>query len=221
MSHPSPDLLLSFAIGRADLPHRVMLEAHLAGCAPCRAAVAEATASGGDLLRGLPAAPLPGALWERLRQRIGEEEPRGGSPAPGVQAPALAGLPLPAAALAELPPEVLRRPSLRWRWGLARGARMAVLAHDPAAHSILLIGHMPARRSFPRHLHLGPEDVAVLTGGYEDEMGHYEAGEYAAYEPGTSHEPITETGAPCWSLTRLEKPNRFFGWRGLLVRLLS
>jgi anti-sigma factor ChrR (cupin superfamily) len=98
---------------------------------------------------------------------------------------------------------------------------MAVLARDPAAHSVLLIGHMPPRRSFPRHLHLGPEDVAVLTGGYEDDQGHYEAGEYTTYEPGTIHEPATEAGAPCWSLTRLEKPNRFFGWRGLLVRLLS
>jgi len=213
VSHPSPDLLLSFATGRADLPHRVMLEAHLAGCQVCRAAVAETTAPGAALLRGLPQAPLPGALWERLRQRVEEEGP--------CDAPALAGLPLPLSARAELPPEVLRRPSLHWRWGLARGARMAVLAHDPAAHSILLIGHMPPRRTFPRHLHLGPEDVAVLTGGYEDDRGHYEAGGYSAYEPGTIHEPITEAGEPCWTLTRLEKPNRFFGWHGWLMRLLS
>jgi len=216
VSHPSPDLLLSFAIGRADLPHRVMLEAHLAGCAACRDAVAETTAPAAALLHGLPQARLPGALWDRLRQRIEAEGPRD-APEP----PALAGLPLPAAARAELPPEVLRRPALHWRWGLARGARMAVLAHDPAAHSILLIGHMPPRRTFPRHLHLGPEDVAVLTGGYADDKGHYEAGEYAAYEPGTSHEPVTEAGESCWTLTRLEKPNRFFGWQGLLVRLLS
>jgi putative transcriptional regulator len=216
VSHPSPDLLLSFAIGRADLPHRVMLEAHLAGCAACRAAVAETTVPAAALLRGLPQDRLPGALWDRLRQRIEDEGPRG-APEP----PALAGLPLPAAARAELPPEVLRRPSLHWRWGFTRGARMAVMARDPATHSILLIAHMPPRRVVPRHLHLGPEDVAVLTGGYEDDRGHYEAGEYAAYEPGTSHEPVTEAGAPCWTLTRLEKPNRFFGWPGLLVRLLS
>jgi putative transcriptional regulator len=146
-----------------------MLEAHLAGCAACRAGVA--------LLRDLPQGRLPGALWDRLRQRIEDGGPR--------------------------------------------GARMAVLAHDPAAHSILLIGHMPPRRTFPRHLHLGPEDIAVLTGGYEDDRGHYEAGEYSAYEPGSSHEPVTEAGEPCWTLTRLEKPNRFFGWHGLLMRLLS
>jgi len=217
VSHPSPDLLLSFAIGRADLPHRVMLEAHLAGCAACRAAVTETTAPGAALLRGLPQAPLPGGLWERLRQRIGEE-PRGSL---AEQAPALAGLPIPDPAQMELPPEILRRPSLHWRWGFTRGARMAVLARDPATNSILLIAHMPTRRVVPRHLHLGPEDVAVLTGGYEDDRGHYEAGEYAAYEPGSIHEPVTEAGAPCCTLTRLEKPNRFFGWPGLLARLLT
>jgi putative transcriptional regulator len=212
MSHPSQDLLLSFASGGADLPHRVMLEAHLAGCAACCAAVSEAAALGATLLRGVPEEAPPAALWESLRAKL--DEPGICGPAP---APHLAGLPLPPAALAELPAV---RP-LRWRWGLAPGARYAVLARDLGTRSVLLVGHIPPRRSFPRHLHVGPEDVAVLTGGYEDEMGHYEAGQYTAYEPGTVHEPLIEPGATCWTLTRLEKPNQLFGWQGWLQRLLA
>jgi putative transcriptional regulator len=211
VAHPASDLLLSFATGRADLPHRVMLEAHLAGCADCRAAVAEMSAPGGTLLRGLPGAPLSAGLWGRLRERIAE------TPIPQHVPPLLAGLPLPAAALAELPP--IHR--LHWRWGFVRGGRLTALVRDPATHSHLLIGYSPPQRTFPRHLHVGPEDIVVLTGGYEDEAGHYEAGEYASYEPGTIHQPVVVPGETCWTLTRLETPNRLFGWQGLAQRLLT
>jgi putative transcriptional regulator len=212
VAHPASDLLLSFATGRADLPHRVMLEAHLAGCPDCRAAVAEMCAPGGALLRGLPGAPLPAGLWGRLRERIAE--------APSqreISSPVLAGLPLPAAALAELP-EIHQ---LNWHWGFVRGARLTALARDPATRSLLLIGYSPPQRTFPRHLHVGPEDILVLTGGYEDDEGHYEAGEYAAYEPGTVHQPVVVPGETCWTLTRLETPNRLLGWQGLVQRLLT
>jgi putative transcriptional regulator len=187
----------------------VLLEAHLAGCPDCRAAVAEMSAPGGALLRGLPGAPLPAGLWGRLRERIAEAPPKDATPA-------LAGLPLPAAALAELPP--IHR--LNWHWGFVRGARFIAL-RDPATHSHLLIGYSPPQRTFPRHFHVGPEDVVVLTGGYEDDEGHYEAGQYATYEPGTVHQPVVVPGETCWTLTRLETPNRLLGWQGWAQRLLS
>jgi putative transcriptional regulator len=79
---------------------------------------------------------------------------------------------------------------------------------------------MPAGRSFPRHLHPGREDVLVLKGGYEDERGHYEAGEYAVYEPGSVHRPATARDEECWILIRLEKPIRLLGWRGWVQSLL-
>ena len=210
MAHPASDLLLSFATGRADLPYRVMLEAHLAGCPDCRTAAAEMCAPGGALLRGLPGASLPAGLWERLREQIAESSPTPRTP------PALAGLPLPAAALAELP-EIHQ---LKWHWGFVRGARLTALARDPATRSVLLLGYSPPRRTFPRHVHVGPEDVVVLTGGYEDDAGHHDAGQYAAYEPGTVHQPVVAPGETCWTLTRLERPNRLLGWQGWAQRLL-
>jgi putative transcriptional regulator len=222
MSHPVQELLLSFATGEADLPHRVLIEAHLAGCPVCRASVAEISAPGGTLLGGLPQEAPSSGLWERLRARL--EPPPG--PRPGQSSvparrdetpPHLAGLPLPAAARAELP-EIRE---LRWRWAFVRGARLAPLVRDPFTHSVLLIGYVPPRRAFPRHLHVGPEDIVLLTGGYEDEMGHYEAGEYAAYAPGTVHQPVMAPGETCWALTRLERPNRLLGWQGWAQRLLS
>jgi putative transcriptional regulator len=79
---------------------------------------------------------------------------------------------------------------------------------------------MPGGRRFPRHLHLGSEQATVLAGGYEDERGSFEAGDYVEYERGSEHGPDTLDGDPCWILFRLEGKVRFRGWRGLIQRLV-
>jgi putative transcriptional regulator len=209
--HPSDEILLTFATGQADLPLRVLLEGHLEGCASCRAAVAEIGAAASALLADLPVEPIPDALWERVRASV-----QGLPQRPAAPDPLLAGLPLPASVRRELPP----LGELRWRSLPARGARIAVLARDAHTRSALLLGHMPARRAFPLHLHQGPEDVLVLAGGYADQFGTFEAGAFASYSPGSEHRPFTEPDEECWTLTRLEQPNLFRGWRGWMQNML-
>jgi putative transcriptional regulator len=205
--HPAEDILLAVASGQADLAHRVLVEGHLDTCAACRATIGEMSAAGGALLAGLAAERPPDSLWASLLTRIEAAAPE---PAPG-----LAGLPLPEGARRELP-ELGR---IRWLPLPARGARIARLLRDPVAGSTLLVGHMPPRRFFPEHVHLGPEDLLVLAGGYEDQYGTWETGAFASYAPGTRHRPFTEPDEECWILMRLEKPNLFTGWRGWLQRL--
>jgi predicted ChrR family anti-sigma factor len=209
--HPPEELLVAVVSGQADLPHRILVEGHLDACAACRATAAELSAPGGALLASLAAERPPDRLWERLRTRIAALPP-----GPGPDDPLLAGLPLPAGVRRELPP----LPAIPWRRLPARGARLAVLLRDHFTGSALILGHMPARRFFPRHLHLGPEDALVLAGGYADPFGTFEAGAYASYAPGTEHRPFTEPDEECWLLLRLERPNRFLGWRGWAQRLL-
>lgn len=210
--HPPEETLLAVATGQADLPHRVLVEGHLSSCPSCRATAGEMSAVGGELLLRMDIPEIPtGHLWERLRSQIEALPP--GPPSN----PLLAGFPLPDGARRELP-EIRE---LRWRWPLVRGARYAVLLRDRATGSALILARMEPRRIFPRHLHLGPEDILVLAGGYEDPWGTWEAGAYAAYAPGTEHRPATEPDEECWTLTRLEKPNLFLGWRGWAQRLLS
>jgi putative transcriptional regulator len=212
--HPPEETLLTFASGEADLPLRVLVEAHLAACPACAAVVVELRAAGGRLLAALPETAVEDGLWERLRGRL-DREPA--PPAALDSGDSAIDLPVPPAALAELP---ALRP-LRWRWAWAPDARLALVARDPGTHSMLLAARMPGARSFPRHLHVGPEDVVVVTGGYDDHLGRYEAGNYAAYAPGTSHRPHTEPDEGCAILLRLEKPNRFYGWRGVLQGVLG
>ncbi|HZF08045.1 MAG TPA: cupin domain-containing protein [Thermoanaerobaculia bacterium] len=210
--HPSEETLLALASGEADLPLRATVEGHLASCPSCRTTLGELTAAGGALLRGLAPAPPPDHLWQQVLARVTPGKP----PAASALDP-LAALPLPEETRRELPPLC----SLRWRSAWTPKARYALLARERATGSLLLVGHMPPGRYFPRHQHPGREDVLVLAGGYEDERGRYEAGEYAVYEPGSQHRPATEPGEECWILFRLEAPIRFLGWRGGLQRLLA
>jgi putative transcriptional regulator len=208
--HPSEETLLTLASGAADLPLRALVEGHLSSCAACQATVRELTLAGGALLGGLAPAPLPDELWQRVRARVvPEDRPAKTRPDP------LSGLPLPEGARRELS---LAGP-LVWRAVWASRARYALLQRP--GESALLLAHMPAGHGFPRHFHPGREDVLVLAGGYDDERGRYEVGDYAIYEPGTAHRPQTEKGEECWILVRVERPIQFLGWRGWLQRRLA
>jgi putative transcriptional regulator len=208
--HPSEEILLAVASGQADIPHRVLVEGHLDGCAPCRATLGELSAPGGAFLFSLPAEPPPKHLWERLQGRIA-------NPPPEPDCTLLAEIPLPAGARRELP----ALGEVRWRHLPVRGARYATLLRDPYSGSTLYAAHMPGRRVFPEHIHQGPEDLLVLAGGYEDHFGSFEAGTFASYATGTKHRPLTEPDEECWILFRLEKPNLFTGWRGWAQRLAT
>jgi putative transcriptional regulator len=208
--HPAADLLLDYATGVADLPARVVLAAHLAGCESCRGEVDALRAPAADFLRSLPdargAARPASALWERLRAAIESESPARAQEPDRAQL----GLPLPVAAWAELGP----RQPLAWQpLRFSPGVRWASVGSDPSTGSMLVAVQGPKSSSFPAHRHVGQELGVVLEGGYEDATGDYRLGDFFAYEPGTSHQPRTDLEEGCTSLLRLESPNRFLGWR--------
>lgn len=211
--HPSEETLLGFSTGHADLAHRVLAEAHLAICAPCRMSAAEWAAPGGRLLTSLPPLPPSAGLWQRIRAEISMP------PAAGNRESRAAGdeLPLPPAARAELP----SLGPLRWRSAWKGSSQFALVHADPQERGFLVAARAPRQSGFPAHEHLGPEDGVVLAGGYDDEFGSFEVGDYAVYEPGSRHRPATDREEGCVILVRLELPNRFLGWRGWAQRLFS
>lgn len=208
MAHPQDETLLDLAASQLDRPHRLVLEAHLEHCAICRQRVGELATPGGWWLEQLPCEAPSRGLWEKLERRVAVPPPA------DVFAPQL---PLPASLRQEL--VGVRRP--RW-WSLGlNGGRVTVLFEDAVSKSLLCLGEMPGGRRFPRHEHLGFEQVTVLAGGYADERGEFVAGDYQSYEPGSVHGPDTLDGDPCWTLFRLDGKVRFAGWRGRLQRLLG
>jgi putative transcriptional regulator len=227
--HPTEEILLGVASGESDLPRRILVEGHLEGCASCRATMAELTLPGGALLRGLDGQPPPSTLWQGLLGRIAQLPQPAPPPAPGAEVergtppvraldPEIAAMPLPISVRCELPAlATLRR--FPWRWALAPGAWYAELARDPWTRSVLLLGYLAPHSFLPAHRHLAQEDVLVMAGGFDDRQGRHEAGEYAIYQPGSEHRPVTEPDEECWCLARLEQPNLLLGWRGWLQRL--
>jgi putative transcriptional regulator len=218
--HPDPERLALHASGQLRPIERVMVEAHLAFCAPCTALLRELLDPGAVWLGGLDRQPLPASLWTRLADRLDPSPP----PAAGLgrsrrtaSAPASPPTAMPALAWEELDP----KPALRWRSVPTSRARFTLLASDPILDAdLVLVGNEGGER-FPEHVHIGYEDIVILTGGYRDPYGHFETGAYHRYLPGSEHGPHIDRGEYCWTLGLIERGLRFRGFLGVLQWLVD
>lgn len=73
-----------------------------------------------------------------------------------------------------------------WKATAWPGVRLSFLMDAAGAARGVLIA-MDAGCSYPRHRHLGEEEVLVLGGSYADADGVHEAGEYLLHAAGTTH----------------------------------
>lgn len=209
--HPDPERLALHAAGQLRPVERAVFEAHLAFCPWCVERLRELLEPGGRWLEELAGAPVPAAAWDRLERRL-EGPPADPTPAefPGA---GVRGALLPPAALEELGD---RRPALAWRTVPTTRARFAVLATDQEADiDLVLVGLEPGHR-FPRHVHLGNEEVVVLAGAYTDDYAHLGPGNYYHYPPGSEHGTLIDPGEPCWTLGLLEHGVKFRGVLGAM-----
>jgi putative transcriptional regulator len=219
--HPDADRLALHAAGQLRPLERVIVEAHLAFCAPCTALLRDLLAPGARWLGTLAREPLPIALWERLDRTLESSRAAGVAPDRG------AGRSAPSAALpAALPRSAWEelgdpKPSLHWRPVLTSRARFALLATDPVADAQLVLVELVGGSRFPAHLHLGPEQMVILAGGYTDSFGHFERGAYHRYASGTEHSALSDPGETCWALGLIERGLRFRGVLGVVQWLLD
>lgn len=71
---------------------------------------------------------------------------------------------------------------------------------DEVARCTSIVRYAP-HSAFPTHLHGGGEEIFVLDGVFEDELGRYPAGTYIKNPPGSSHAPGSTMG--CTLLVKL------------------
>ena len=107
--HPGDDLLLEHAAGTLPTGPALVLQAHLEGCARCRAQFDLCLALGGALLDELPPATLPADAWARTLAAV-DALPAAAPPARPPAAPP----PLPAGAA--WPRALAGCAATRWRW---------------------------------------------------------------------------------------------------------
>ncbi len=206
--HPDESALMQHASGQLDVSSRVLIEAHLAFCDRCSATLASLTEPGRAWLEEQPTvAPKP-SIWTALDLELDAEM---ASPNTGLE-----DVPLPTGARSELPEPLEGSP--RWRRIPLSRARFALLHREPQTKSFLAAVRIPGGLRFPRHEHLGAEDVVVLTGAFRDAQGHFGPGDFQHNQHGTRHEPVVDEGEPCWIVARYENGIRFFGLRGLMLK---
>lgn len=187
-AHPDDHVLADFVIGDVHLCRRVLIEAHLSFCAQCRARVEKLSRPASAFVASMPEIAPPDALWANLAARLEGEQ--GASPAD-----VLAETPLPAGARGELP---LRSTPLDW---LPQGdGEISLIAGDQQEELALFLVRTPPELYFPYHVHLGGEEIVILTGGYTDEHGHLGTGDFRAYEAGSAHGPRMDPGEVCWAV---------------------
>ncbi len=86
-----------------------------------------------------------------------------------------------------------------WAPGLVSGLTVLPL-HAFGSEQVALVRWAPGTR-FPLHGHPGGEEIFVLEGVFEDELGAYPAGSWLRNPPGSTHTPFSTAGALIWVKT--------------------
>jgi anti-sigma factor ChrR (cupin superfamily) len=81
-----------------------------------------------------------------------------------------------------------------WRTTRHAGIRVHFYASDRGSGRVLALIRMAPGCGYPRHRHIDDEEVLVVQGGYEDELGRYTRGAFVRYPPGSTHGPRAVDG---------------------------
>jgi len=205
--HPAEDFLLQYASGSATEPFALLVAAHLAVCAPCRATVAQAEAIGGALMDELVPDCDGSATLDRDIVQILERAAR--QPEARTRAPGS----LPASPLQDY---VGAFNAVAWR-ALGPGIQHSVLAQDKYGAVARLLRIAPGRSVF-EHSHAGNEMTLVLEGSYRSGGTQFRPGDVECADEATTHRPVADPDATCICLAVTDAPLRFGNLLGRIMQ---
>ena len=205
--HLDPATVLSHAAGALSQEVAAVVATHLEGCATCREAVAQAEGVGGLLINQQHAQPALETRAQALRAAMLERLDATPPAAPKVRAPR------------SQDPDRIPTPlqpyfgasyrALKWRW---MGPGMHFIRRTgPSGGNLVMLRIGPGKR-LPVHSHGGSEITQILSGAYDDALGHFGPGDVADLDSDIEHQPVTSTGVPCICVSALDAPLRFQGW---------
>ena len=205
--HLDPATVLSHAAGALSQEVAAVVATHLEGCATCREAVAQAEGVGGLLINQQHAQPALETRAQTLRAAMLERLDATPPAAPKVRAP---GSQDPDRIPTPLQPYFgASYRALKWRW---MGPGMHFIRRTgPSGGNLVMLRIGPGKR-LPVHSHGGSEITQILSGAYDDALGHFGPGDVADLDSDIEHQPVTSTGVPCICVSALDAPLRFQGW---------
>lgn len=202
--------LISHSAGALPTAFSVVAATHLYFCPHCRAELASANRIGGAILGKQEPQPLAAGARDAMLDLIkGADHERAEVRSWGSRDSN--ALPWP---LRSYFGESYKR--LPWRF-VAPGIHRVATREGMSGGTLMLLRVVPGK-SIPEHTHGGNEMTCILTGAYDDRLGHFGPGDLADLDSETSHQPVTSPGSPCICVAATDAPLRF---KGLIARTLQ
>jgi anti-sigma factor ChrR (cupin superfamily) len=173
------ELVAALAIGALSADEAAAVEGHTAVCVACReelesfrALTPSLSSWPTDVLRPSP------ALWDRLVDRMAQEDGPGGRPSP-------------------LP----HFEQQEWE-DVAPGISCKLLATDTIKHCVSMLVRLAPGTDYPPHIHAGVEELHLLDGELWIDDRKLLPGDYSRAEPGTRDQRVwSQTGCTCVLIT--------------------
>lgn len=206
--HPNYALLAAYAEGGLDSAHGLAISAHLEICPHCRDLVHEIEAELGELLNQQAASSVAlsdDANWQAMFDSIVALPQQAASNTPVKTTPVMVTVNGKQIAI----PKVLARlvkPEQQWRSYGGKVFSLPLQSEDNVRMNLMYISQGV---SIPQHTHKGFESTLVLHGGFSDENGHYDVGDFMQHDGQICHSPSTPQDQDCLCLTVLTEPMVF------------
>ncbi|MCB1800962.1 MAG: ChrR family anti-sigma-E factor [Gammaproteobacteria bacterium] len=192
--HPTEDIIVAFAAGVLHPLLAVVVDRHIRICAQCESDLALASAIGVALLKR-SVDELTSEQIQRTSTRL-----RRWSRRPGADRAEFSAERLLREADAHLDRCLQQLDGgLSWR-RISPKVSDYVVAGGRAPQAWLRLFRFSPGASVPQHTHAGDECTLVLRGSYEDQTGHYAAGDFCSADGDLAHSPKVVGDKPCIAL---------------------
>jgi len=202
--HPDTRLLNEYSSGTLPLAQSACVSLHLHYCEQCRRAHQRLQQMGSALFEDLAPQQVDDSLLRTVFSRLDEEEePLSYSPAPQRDKEDYPGL------VQRLMASDYDK--LEWQ-RINSDLRIHKLRTGDVDNEFALY-HIKAGGTIPKHTHKGTELTLVLEGGFSDEEGHYQVGDFIMRDAADRHTPTADQDGDCVCIGVLDAPIRFTDWK--------
>jgi len=210
--------IMSYAAGVASAGEEIFVSTYLKLVPEEIETVALASRIGGEMLVGLPLAPMADDAFEKMLEAIDNTQPAVERKLADIADPPVAERQKDQAGPGGWIDRILagREDQVDWKY-LGPRLRKARLWHGPAGESLWLLRARPGA-TIPTHTHNGAELTLVLKGAYEDPLGRFETGHVEEADESVEHSLKISEESDCICLALTRSPIVLRHWSARLMQ---